>query len=41
MPDTTSLPAGSKLPRGNPTKQKVLELLAEFFCLRTNDAAAS
>ena len=39
MPETTSLPAGSKLPRGNRTKQKVLELLAEFFCLRTNDAA--
>ena len=27
------------LPRSNPTKQKILELLAEFFCLRTNDAA--
>jgi hypothetical protein len=27
------------LPRGNPTKQRVLELLAEFFCLRTKDAA--
>ena len=29
----------SVLPHGNPTKQRVLELLAEFFCLRTNDAA--
>lgn len=28
------------LPRGNPVKQRVLELLAEFFCLRTNDVAA-
>ena len=28
-----------ELPRGNPTKHKLLELLAEFFCLRTNDAA--
>lgn len=27
------------LPRGNPTKQRVLELLANFFCLRTNDTA--
>jgi hypothetical protein len=39
MPDRTSHPPGSKLPRGNRTKHKVLELLAEFFCLRTNDAA--
>jgi hypothetical protein len=38
-PSTASLPEGAKLPRGNPTKQKILELLAEFFCLRTNDAA--
>jgi hypothetical protein len=30
---------GAELPRSNPTKQRVLELLAEFFCLRTNDAA--
>jgi hypothetical protein len=28
------------IPRGNPTKERVLELLAEFFCLRTKDAAA-
>jgi hypothetical protein len=35
----TSLPKSAKLPRGNPTKQSVLELIAEFFCLRTNDTA--
>ncbi|MGA2269036.1 MAG: replication-relaxation family protein [Bryobacteraceae bacterium] len=35
----TSPETGADLPRGNPTKQKVLELLAEFFCLRTTDAA--
>ena len=35
----TSPQSGAKLPRSNPTKQKILELLAEFFCLRTNDAA--
>lgn len=35
----SGLTTNSKLPRGNPTKQRVLELLAEFFCLRTNDAA--
>jgi DNA-binding transcriptional ArsR family regulator len=34
-----SLPNAGKFPRGNPTKERVLELLAEFFCLRTNDAA--
>src|SRR5580698_9873702 len=28
------------VPRPNPTKERVLELLAEYFCLRTNDAAA-
>lgn len=39
MPGTNALPASAKLPRGNPTKQRVLELLAEFFCLRTKDAA--
>ncbi len=40
MPGTkTPLPIGMKLPRSNPTKQRVLELLAEFFCLRTTDAA--
>lgn len=35
---TTSLSTGMKLSRGNPTKQRVLQLLAEFFCLRTKDA---
>jgi len=35
----TSLPRGTKLPRSNPTKQRLLELLAEFFCLRPKDAA--
>src|SRR5579863_118602 len=27
------------IPRENATKRRVLELFAEFFCLRTNDAA--
>ena len=36
----TSRERGPNLPRPNPTKQRVLELLAEFFCLCTNDAAA-
>jgi len=27
------------MPSGNPTKYKLLALFAEFFCLRTNDAA--
>jgi hypothetical protein len=27
------------IPRSNPTKERVLELLAEFFCLRPKDAA--
>jgi hypothetical protein len=27
------------LPHENPTKRRVLELLAEFYCFRTNDAA--
>ena len=35
----TSPKTRGNLPRGNPTKQRILELLAEFFCLRTNDAA--
>jgi hypothetical protein len=35
----TSPKSFTNLPRGNPTKQKVLGLLAEFFCLRTKDAA--
>src|ERR1022692_3825373 len=40
MPNPKPSPqSGAKLPRGNPTKQRVLELLAEFFCLRTKDAA--
>lgn len=29
----------AKLPHRNPTKLRLLELFAEFFCLRTNDAA--
>lgn len=29
----------AELPRSNPTKARILELFAEFFCLRTNDAA--
>jgi hypothetical protein len=29
-----------ELPNTNPTKRRLLELCAEFFCLRTNDAAA-
>jgi len=36
---TASPPEGANLPRSNPTKQRILGLLAEFFCLRTNDAA--
>ena len=36
---TTSSPKSAKIPRGNPTKQRALELAAEFFCLRTRDAA--
>ena len=35
----SGLTTGAILPRANQTKQKVLELLSEFFCLRTNDAA--
>jgi hypothetical protein len=38
-PSTASLPEGAKLLRSNPTKQRLLELFAEFFCLRTTDAA--
>src|ERR1035441_1720577 len=34
-----SLPKGPKLPHGNGTKQQILELLAKFFCLRTNNVA--
>jgi Replication-relaxation len=30
---------GKSLPRENQTKRQALELFAEFFCLRTNDAA--
>jgi hypothetical protein len=30
---------GGTISRNNPTKQKILELLAEFFCLKTNDVA--
>src|SRR5580700_8538514 len=36
---TTSFPKSAEIPRGNPTKQRALELAAEFFCLRTRDAA--
>jgi hypothetical protein len=35
----TSPKRPANLPRGNPTKQRMLELLAEFFCLRTKEAA--
>lgn len=28
-----------ELPRGNPTKHELLHLFAEFFCMRTNEAA--
>jgi len=39
-PDPKASPQGGpRLPRGNPTKQRLLELLAAFFCLRTNEAA--
>jgi hypothetical protein len=42
--DMAPRPARSHLPtaipRGNPTKQRVLAILAEFFCVRTKDAAA-
>src|ERR1039458_1099801 len=36
---TTSIPKSAEIPRGNPIKQRALELAAEFFCLRTRDAA--
>jgi hypothetical protein len=37
---TTSHPHTAKVPsRGTPVKQRILELLAEFFCLRTKDTA--
>jgi hypothetical protein len=39
MTPKTSPRSDAKLPRGNSTKQRVLQLLAEFFCLQTNDAA--
>ena len=35
----TEAARGAALPRDNPTKLRLLELLAGFFCLRTNDAA--
>jgi hypothetical protein len=35
----SALTTNAKLPHHNPTKLRLLELLAEFFCLRTNDAA--
>ncbi len=37
--DPNILSTIAKLPRSNSTKQRLLELFAEFFCLRTNDAA--
>ena len=36
---TTGAENGKPLPHENPTKRRVLELFAEFFCLRTNDTA--
>jgi hypothetical protein len=36
---TKPLQNGPKVPYGNRVKQQVLEIAAEFFCLRTNDAA--
>jgi Replication-relaxation len=36
---TTSFPKNAEIPRGNPTKQRALEIAAEFFCLRTRDVA--
>jgi hypothetical protein len=36
---TPFLESRPTLPRSNPVKQRVLELLAEFFCLRAKDAA--
>ena len=39
MSHATAPSKGAKLPHGNPAKRRLLELFAEFFCLRTNDAA--
>ncbi|MGA2186358.1 MAG: replication-relaxation family protein [Bryobacteraceae bacterium] len=39
MASGSTPPESPKLSHSNPTKRRVLELLAEFFCLRTNDAA--
>src|ERR1035441_6706202 len=36
---TTFSQSGLKVPRDNRIKHRLLELFAEFFCLRTNDAA--
>jgi hypothetical protein len=36
---TTGADNGKPLPHENPTKRRVLELFAEFFCLRMNDTA--
>jgi hypothetical protein len=36
---TRSPQTSANLPHGNPTKRRILELIAEFFCLRTNAAA--
>jgi len=39
-PSTTTFPQiDAGLPRNNPVKQRILQLLAEYFCLRTNEAA--
>jgi hypothetical protein len=38
-PGSKASSAGSRLPHLNPVKHRVLGLLAEFFCLRTKDAA--
>ena len=38
-PGTTTPPSGTTIHRSNPTKHRLLELLAEYFCLRTRDAA--
>lgn len=40
MAPSPKTPQRSAIPRGNPTKERVLELLAEFFCLQASDVAA-
>ena len=39
MTPAPATPPGARLPSDNPTKRRLLEILADFFCLRTNDAA--